>query len=237
MRSVILLTIAFAAACAAAACAGQPAAPDTLVDDGTHDSTSAPAQPPDAGAAAAQPSAQPSSTPPPPPPPASDAGTKAPDASIDPTSIASLFPAVVGHTWTFAISSDFPECNGERSGSVLSAQKVGGRDAVWISSYCDGQSPAAVAVGTSSADVYVNGTYISQLAEPVADGKTFQGLSGATTWHKEPLVTVPAGTFQNCWRAVSGSTYVIYCPGAGTVHIHEDYGNGVIDAQLKTKNF
>jgi hypothetical protein len=229
MRSVILLSIALVAACA-----GQPAATDTPVDDGTHDSTSAPPETPDAGAPAAQPSAKPSSTPPAPPPPASDAG---PDASIDPTSIASLFPAVVGHTWTFAISSDFPECNGERSGSVLSQQKVGGRDAVWISSYCDGQSPAAVAVGTTSADVYVSGTYIPQLAEPVKDGATFQSIEGSTTWHKEPLVTVPAGTFQNCWRATSGSSYVIYCPGAGTVHIHEDHGDGVIDAQLKTKNF
>jgi hypothetical protein len=167
------------------------------------------------------------------PPPAFDAGG---DAASD-TSIASLFPAVVGHSWTFTVASNFSQCAGERTGSVLGTQNVNGRNAFIISSYCAGQSNAAVAVSDKSADVDVQGRYIPQLAEPVAEGAQFQGLSGTTTWHKMGAVTVPAGTFQNCWRTTSGATYVDYCPGAGTVHIHEDHGYGVIDAQLKSKNF
>jgi hypothetical protein len=180
--------------------------------------------------------------PPPPPPPPNDGGTidgganDAADAG-DPTSIASLFPVVVGHSWTFQVSSDFPECDGERTGSVLRQEKVDGRDAVWISSYCEGQSPAAVALSDKSADVDIQGHYVPQLAEPVADGTKFQSIMGTTTWHNEGTVTVPAGAFQNCWRASSGASFVIYCPGAGTVHIYEDHGDGVIDAVLKKKNF
>jgi hypothetical protein len=182
--------------------------------------------------------------------PPADAGAKAPaeggvtktgDAGAadagDPTAIASLFPAKVGHSWTFQVTSDFAQCRGTRTGQVLSAQKVDGRDAVWISSYCDGVSPSAVSVGTQSADVDVNGQYVPQIAEPVAEGAKFASISGTTTWHAEGAVTVPAGTFQNCWRAATGSTFVIYCPGAGTVHLHEDTGNGVIDAVLQSKNF
>jgi hypothetical protein len=240
MRPILLAVAALAVACGG----GQGTAPDTTpTDENTHES-------PDPPASGNTPPAQ--QQPPPlthddagqPPPPPSDGGVvkeaggdAADGGSGDPTSIASLFPAVVGHSWTFQISSDFPECSGTKTGSVLQAQKVDGRDAVWISSYCDGQPPAAVSVSTKSADVDLQGNYVPQLAEPVAEGAKFQSIEGTTTWHKEGTVSVPAGTFQNCWRAISGGSFVIYCPGAGTVHIHEDHGNGVIDAVLKSKNF
>lgn len=233
----LLVAASFAAGCAAGQGTSSPSDPPAADDTTQGDQTPKPP-------ASTSSSSSGGATPP------ADAGAKAPaeggvtkgdggppaDAG-DPTSIASLFPAIVGHSWTFQITSDFSECRGTRTGQVLSAQKVDGRDAVWISSYCDGVSPSAVSVGTQSADVDVQGEYIPQLAEPVAEGAKFKSISGTTTWHAEGAVTVPAGTFQNCWRAATGATFVIYCPGAGTVHIHEDNGNGVIDAVLQSKSF
>src|SRR5262245_55886525 len=206
MRPHLVLLVA----AMAAACASKSNAPDTPTDEDPHD----PQEPPAADDPPSKPppqQLQQDAGKPPPPPPPSDGGIvkgggdAAADAG-DPTSIASLFPAVVGHSWTFQISSDFPECSGEKTGSVLQMQKVDGRDAFWISSYCDGQSPAAVSVSDKSADVDVQGHYVPQLAEPVAEGAKFQSIMGTTTWHKEATVTVPAGTFQNCWRAVAGSS-------------------------------
>jgi hypothetical protein len=241
MRTVILVA---AAAAFAFACSSPGTAPGTPTDENTHDNAPDPSSgngdqnndspPPLTGQDAGKP-------PPPPPPPPTDGGVTKTDGggadAGDPTAITSLFPAKVGHTMTFQVSSDFPQCSGERTGSVLGTQKVDGRDAFWISSYCDGQPPAAVSVSDKSADVDVQGQYIPQLAAPVAEGAKFQSISGTSTWHKEGTVTVPAGTFQNCWRSTSGNTFVIYCPGVGTVHIHEDHGNGVIDALLKSKNY
>jgi hypothetical protein len=235
MRRAIVRSALLLLSAAAFACAGQPKGGSTgPVDEDTGDSQEGPPS-----TTPTKPSADPPADPPP-PPPAADAGTR-PDASRgnpDDTSIASLFPAVVGHSWTLDVTSDFPQCAGEKTGSVLGQQKVDGRDALWISSYCDGQPPAAVSVSDRSADVDVQGKYIPQLAEPVVEGATFASIMGQTTWHKERSpVTVPAGTFDNCWRAVAGSNFVVYCPGVGTVHIHEVHNGGVIDAILKAKNF
>ena len=235
MRRSVFHSILFSlCAAAVASCAGQPKTDSPSEEDNNTSQDAPPTTAP------SKPSADPSSNPPPPPPPRrADAGAP-PDASGGPadTSIASLFPAVVGHSWTLEITSDFSNCAGEKTGSVLGQQKVDGRDAVWISSYCDGNPPAAVSLSDRSADVDIQGTYVPQLAEPVTEGATFKSIMGETTWHQERgAVTVPAGTFNNCWRAVAGPSYVTYCPGVGTVHIHQVWSNGTIDAILKAKNF
>jgi hypothetical protein len=235
---LVVVLVCVIAACGSQASQSQDVAPVTgggppAASDAAPPVTRSAAPPTDAGAGPP--------TAPPGRPPAFDAGFT-PDATAeagggDSTSIARLFPAVVGHSWTFQISSDFPECDGVRSGAVLGQQNVDGRNAFVISSYCDGVSPSAVSVSDKSADVDFLGVYIPQLAAPVTEGASFASIEGTTTWHKEGAVTVPAGTFQDCWRAVSGATFVVYCPGVGTVIIHEDTGDGVIDARLMSKNF
>jgi hypothetical protein len=115
---------------------------------------------------------------------------------------------------------------------------VDGRHTYQISSYCTGGPTANVSVSTTSADVDEGGgKFVPQLAEPVTEGAQFQSIAGPTTWHFEGTVSVPAGTFQQCWRTTSGATFVVYCPGAGTVHIHDVQGSAQIDAVLSAKNF
>jgi len=54
-------------------------------------------------------------------------------------------------------------------------------------------------------------------------------------------VTVPAGTFTDCWTAqqqVSYTAYLTYCRGAGLVRSYsQDLGGNGWDAQLASKSF
>lgn len=57
---------------------------------------------------------------------------------------------------------------------------------------------------------------------PPSDGKEFVagGVSGASfTWSSVPTITVPAGTYTQCWRRKQNGYEMseIYCPGVGMV--------------------
>jgi hypothetical protein len=163
-----------------------------------------------------------------------DAGSGQDAADAAATSIASLFPAALGHSWTFEITSNFQNCQGTHTGSVIGENG----NQFTITPICDNNPNATVVVSTQSVDVAENGGTVHQIAEPVAEGATFTTFNNNTaTWHSEGTVTLPAGTFSNCWRTTIGPSFTIYCPGAGTVHIHEEQQNGSVDALLKSKNF
>src|SRR5215510_4839101 len=129
MRLSFLLALPFGAALA---CAQQPDTGDFYADERpegpvTNPGTSPPSA--NAGGGGAHPPASPpvrgdagGHT-------SADAGTDA-GRGLDPTSIAALFPAIVGHSWTFDISSDFSACRGTKTGSVLQPVNVDGRNAV-----------------------------------------------------------------------------------------------------------
>ena len=61
------------------------------------------------------------------------------------------------------------------------------------------------------------------LKSPVEEGCTWQTTLDVTTytytWHEIGTVTVPAGTFDDCWeRTTEGTTqYLTYCRGVGRV--------------------
>src|SRR5438477_419457 len=98
MRPLLLVFVAIAVGCAAKA-----SAPDVPTDEGTHDTPDPSADPP---AKTTSDAGKPPPPPPPPPPPTDGGITKTEGGTSDagdPTSIASLFPAVVGHSWTFQV--------------------------------------------------------------------------------------------------------------------------------------
>jgi len=67
------------------------------------------------------------------------------------------------------------------------------------------------------------------------------GRAAFPTWHRETSVTVPAGTFTDCWTAnqqVSYAAYLTYCRGAGLVRSYsKDLAGDGWDAQLSSKSF
>lgn len=91
-------------------------------------------------------------------------------------------------------------------------------------------------------DIYFDDTgWITQVGGKLEEGYTWQFRFSTMTWHHEGTVTVPAGTFEGCWRAVQNVNYtswIIYCPGVGPVHMYyKDTSGLVLEALLISKNF
>src|SRR5262249_43131594 len=74
---------------------------------------------------------------------------------------------------------------------------------------------------------------------PVEDGSSWYSPHDdlTFTWHDAGIVTVPAGTFDRCWRRdPSGSTdYIVVCRGVGLVQSYIPRDNYTIE--LAQKNF
>jgi hypothetical protein len=163
-------------------------------------------------------------------------GGGGPDNRIDPISL--------GHAWTYDVTElgSFPLCpSGTRTGKVLSEGMVDGKDAFQTTSLCAGFQASYYAVDGDVVQVDYQGTWLLALDAPVQEGHTWSNGSSTFTWHKEPTVTVPAGTFDQCWRAtqnVDYDAYTIFCRGVGPVHWHSaDLNGDGFDAILTAKSF
>ena len=132
----------------------------------------------------------------------------------------------LGHQWTYDVTElgSFPLCpSGTHSGKVVSEGMIDGKDAFQTTNLCAGVDPSYYAVDGDVVQVDYQGTWILALDAPVEEGHTWSNGSSTFTWHKEPKVTVPAGSFDNCWRAtqnVDYEAYTIFCRGVGPVHWH-----------------
>jgi hypothetical protein len=74
---------------------------------------------------------------------------------------------------------------------------------------------------------------------PVMAGHSWSNGVATVTWRDAGTVTVPAGTFESCFRAeISADSYTTFCRGVGPVrwYVKDTSGNGY-DAQLTAKNF
>ena len=147
----------------------------------------------------------------------------------------SLFPLAVGNRWTYLVTTTLPDSSpcpaGEHSTELVSSSTVDGRMAFEAKHVCDALMPEAVrfyayselGVETKRCAAGAAGcgpNWVIGLPRPVAEQATFQALDGLRTVHRVGRVTVPAGTFEECWetRGESPSPLVsVYCPGVGAV--------------------
>jgi hypothetical protein len=162
-------------------------------------------------------------------------GTNNPDDRID--------PIEVGRQWTYDVTvfGVYPWCKeGSYTGQVLGQKEVDGKQAFQVQSFCPTVGTSSYAVDGDRVEIYVGGVWVLALDAPVSQGHTWSNGASTFTWHEEGSVTVPAGTFDDCWRAtenVAHDSYTIFCRGVGPVHWHNvDTGNG-FDAVLTAKNF
>ncbi len=163
-----------------------------------------------------------------------------PEAGVDDR----IDPIEVGRTWTYAITDigTYPLCpGGTHAGTALASATVAGKQAIQVQSACANAGTAYYAVDGDLVQVDVAGAWLTSLATPVQEGQTWTEGSDSFTWHSAGTVTVPAGTFENCWSAtqnVAYSAYAIFCRGVGPVrwYTKDAQGNGY-DAQLSAKNF
>jgi len=218
-------SIACVALLVLSACGGSSANVGDAPADAAADIATAEAAAADAGADAAQPMD------------ASD-GTMhdaAPDDRID--------PIEVGRSWTYDVTifGTSPCQGGMQTGTTLSKSTVAGKDGYKVQSFCAAYGAATYAVSGDEVELYYSNQWVLALDAPVAEGHTWSNGVGTYTWHSAGSVTVPAGTFHDCWSAtenVAYTAYTIFCRGVGPVRWYtKDLAGKGLDAQLRAKNF
>jgi hypothetical protein len=142
-------------------------------------------------------------------------------------------PIDVGRTWTYRVSifGSYPGCTaGTHTGEVLRSGERRGRAAFEIRSFCPGFGSAWYATEGDVVDLDYNG-WIRVVDAPVRDGHSWRSGATTITWRDAGRVTVPAGTFDRCFRAeasVGYPSYTVFCRGIGPVkwYVKDLAGNG-----------
>lgn len=159
---------------------------------------------------------------------------------------AKLYPLALGYKWTYtvtAVGAGAVCTPGSYSQEIKSANAVGGRPAFQMTSFCSGiggtndySNPSGDEV-----DFYYSGAWATLIDPNLSEGHNWTYFNTSYSWHRETSVTVPAGTFTDCWTAqqqVSYTAYLTYCRGAGLVRSYsKDLGGNGWDAQLASKSF
>jgi len=155
---------------------------------------------------------------------------------------ARLYPLATGETWTYQVSAigAGSTCDaGTFTQHVLSANPAGGRDAFQMDSFCsilagvvyDYSVPAGDEV-----DFLYMGAWDTLLDPTLTDGHDWPYINTSYHWKRETSVTVPAGTYDDCWTAVQDVSYTAantYCRGVGLVKsISSDLTGAGWDAEL-----
>ena len=137
----------------------------------------------------------------------------------------SLFPLAVGNTWNYSVSLP-DQCQGQSDAvhEVLALADLKGLPTYTYDNGCQSMDTSQSYLRRENLDrtlAFVSGAdmWIVALEEPVEEGMMWSdpvipNLSFAWTYLGQ--VTVPAGTFDDCWRR-TGTTQVDYCRGVGPV--------------------
>jgi hypothetical protein len=157
-----------------------------------------------------------------------------------------LYPLAVGYTWTYdvaAVGAGAVCAPGTSTSKVTGVQTLNARPAFDVASFCAaaGTSELSIVPDTDEVDVDYQGAWLTLVDPRLQEGETWSFYNSSYTWHRETSVTVPAGTFTDCWTAkqnVSYTAYMTYCRGAGMVHSYSaDLTGAGWDAKLAAKSF
>ena len=153
-----------------------------------------------------------------------------------------LYPLAVGNTWTYNVATvgAGSTCSaGTYSQTVQSANSVGGRAAYQVTDFCTalaGETYDYSTPGGDEVDFYYGSDWLELIDPNLVAGETWTYANTSYTWKRETTVTVPAGSYDDCWTAnqnVSYTAYSTYCRGAGLVHNYSaDLTGAGWDAQL-----
>ncbi len=153
-------------------------------------------------------------------------------------------PIELGRSWTYDVEEigTFAYCpSGSHTGETIAQVEKNGKPAFEVTSLCQNLPSSLYAVEGDVVFVDYLDTWVLALDAPVEEGHTWSNGASTFTWHDEGTVTVPAGTFDDCWRAtqnVAYEAYTIFCRGVGPVHWRSvDLAGNGFDAVLTAKNF
>jgi hypothetical protein len=170
---------------------------------------------------------------------ASSADANTPDAAGD----TRIDPIDLGRSWTYDVTiiGTYPICkSGSHVGQVLGSKVVDGKPSFQVQSFCPGAGTSSYAVDGDKVEIYYANTWVLSLDAPVAEGHTWTDGVNSYAWEKVGQMTVPDGTFDDCWKVKpsAGTSYTTFCRGIGPVswHFVGADGNGY-DAQLTAHKF
>ena len=169
-----------------------------------------------------------------------------PDAADGAGAVQPIDPIVVGNSWTYDVTElgVYPLCpDGSHTSSVTGARDLDGKTALTVESLCEDLGPYDYAVEGDRVFTYdtVASEWTLALDAPVEAGHAWTASDHDFTWKAQAAVTVPAGTFEDCWSATEVAeydSYTVFCRGVGPVHWHyeDGFGNGY-DALMTAKSF
>lgn len=180
-------------------------------------------------------------------PPDGDGGSPLPDGGGNDGGVVKdgrIDPIEVGHSWTYDVTvlGIYPLCqNGTFTSRTLETSMLDGKTALHVESLCPGVGVVKYAVDGDRVHSYFLDEWILSLDAPVQAGHQWTDGYRDYRWESKGTVTVPAGTFSDCWSATTIAafeSYILLCRGVGPVRWHYDdgFGNGY-DAVLVSKNF
>ncbi len=171
------------------------------------------------------------------PPGMNDAGT------IDDGGL--LMPFSVGRRWTYRatkLGSGGTCSPGIHDWTVDGIDLSGGRTAYNTNSWCDGAGTETFYQDGDKVELRDTGGGIV-LDVPVEDGHTWTSSTTTFVWRDAGTVTVPVGTFNDCWKRVRSMNDKdveerTFCRGVGEVHEYskDEFGDGW-EAFMVCKNF
>lgn len=134
---------------------------------------------------------------------------------------ASLWPLAFGNSWTYTVTLSTPDTLCEAGTRVVTAtgpSAFEGKQAFAVSDVCGG-ADGHYAVEGGEVLEWAQGFWADSLAAPLEEGTSWVTDGTSTySWKKAPTVTVPAGTFRDCWERTSSDALQftkVYCPGIG----------------------
>jgi hypothetical protein len=142
---------------------------------------------------------------------------------------ASLLPLAVGNVWSYQFSSPGAQVQCEADlvahvSRVVRTEVVDGRDAYLVTWPCASEDDPDTFVYVTQTDgeiqQRIGDSRYSTLPNPVIAGHSWEVVGVQYEWSFAGTMTVPAGTFENCWSRTPHLGFVAevtYCPDVGPV--------------------
>jgi hypothetical protein len=145
-----------------------------------------------------------------------------------------LYPLAMGNSWTYdvaAVGAGSICAAGTHEQHVVSANMAGGRAAFQMTNFCSGVSATYdYAPGANDeVDFYYQTSWLTLVDPMLTEGHMWPYFNTSYHWHRETSITVPAGTYSDCWTAVQDVSYsasLTYCRGVGLVRSYSSDLNG-----------
>lgn len=142
-------------------------------------------------------------------------------ASSGPVSAIDLLPLAVGNTWTYSATMLSSGCDMPNEVNVISLEPYEGKMAFQLTDSCFDTGPSWLSVVDGTIQQFAD-AWRTSVGAPVSEGSRWTYNEVVEyEWQSAGAVTVPAGTFQNCWTRVTvdkpASIERTYCPGVGRV--------------------